>query len=603
MYNVGDQIGSYILKAQIGRGAFGVVWLAEEATALTSHTVALKLPNSSDIDLDAIRQEATLWEQVKGHPNVLPIIKADIVGNQVFIASEYTPDGSLADRLAANGGEPLAPADAVEMAKGILSGLAHLHSRSVIHRDLKPENILLQGETPRIADFGIARAIRESGTTMVAGTPSYMAPECFDGIRSEQTDIWAAGVILCQMVTGRLPYPQPDLVSIVKAVVYNPPDIDRSKAAPEILRIIDRALEKSAADRYQSAAEMLRDLRALSSSSLEDFSVGDTISEENLPTRRVGAPAGLATDATLRAPTFEKDGSAAATAVMASVPTSREPRKRNFALIAGSLITLAAVTGAGVYFGIGRGPSPSPDEISQTNSNTKPKPAASDAVRERTMWAEWALLLEVDEYEKIVSETTAELARNPESVVSYRMRATAYQGLSDNESARLDVREVVRLTVEPATAEQSECRCYALKILNKPNEALASCSKAIELDPQMALAYNIRGTVYHQKRQFDLAVAEYTKAIELSPRKTFFENRALAYREQADLQSAKKDERQAMALGEYIESKKVSKTKPAGTRQAQVSKPVRTPIPRPYPMATPPKVKSVGPPSGNKTDQ
>src|SRR5687767_8609786 len=104
MFQTGDRIGPYILKSQIGRGAFGVVWLAEETTFLASHKVALKLPNSAIVNIAMIRQEAALWEQVKGHPNILPIIKADVIDGQIYIASEYAPDGSLADWLAQYGG-------------------------------------------------------------------------------------------------------------------------------------------------------------------------------------------------------------------------------------------------------------------------------------------------------------------------------------------------------------------------------------------------------------------------------------------------------------------------------------------------------------------
>ena len=187
MFRPGDQIGPYVLMVQIGRGAFGVVWLAEETTFLTTHTVALKLPTDAEVNVEKVRQEAVLWEQVKGHPNILPIIKADVVDDQIYIASEYAPDGSLADWIKKNHGAAPTVFAAIEMTKGILAGLAHLHSKLVIHRDLKPENILLQGDIPRIADFGIARLLKDSHSSQIAGTPSYMAPEGFNGVRSEQT--------------------------------------------------------------------------------------------------------------------------------------------------------------------------------------------------------------------------------------------------------------------------------------------------------------------------------------------------------------------------------------------------------------------------------
>ena len=259
MFRIGDQIGSYFLIQKIGRGAFGEVWLAEEKTAISTHKVALKLPNEDDIDLEAIRQEASVWESVKGHPNILPIIKADNIDGQIYIASEYAPDGSLKEWLKNHGGKAPTTETAVKMIQGILSGLGHLHTKGVIHRDLKPENILLQSDTPRIADFGIARLMQAtSNSTQATGTPAYMAPECFYAVRSVQTDIWAVGIIFHLLLTGKLPFPQPDQISVMNAILNSEPQIQND--IPTTYReIIDRALIKDVTRRYLSIAEMQED--------------------------------------------------------------------------------------------------------------------------------------------------------------------------------------------------------------------------------------------------------------------------------------------------------------------------------------------------------
>ena len=260
MFRAGDQIGSYFLIQKIGRGAFGEVWLAEEKTAISTHKVALKLPNEEDIDLEAIRQEASVWESVKGHPNILPIIKADNVDGQIYIASEYAPDGSLNKWLKKYGGKAPTTEIAVKMIQGILSGLEHLHSKGVIHRDLKPENILLQSDAPRIADFGIARLMQAtSKSTQATGTPAYMAPECFYAVRSVQTDIWAVGIIFHLLLTGKLPFPQPDAVSIMNAILNSEPQI-QSDISPKYREIIEMALRKDVTRRYFSVAEMQEDM-------------------------------------------------------------------------------------------------------------------------------------------------------------------------------------------------------------------------------------------------------------------------------------------------------------------------------------------------------
>lgn len=256
------QLGPYTLVSKIGIGGFGVVWLAEKRTAIATTQFALKLPRDEDIDLEAFKQEAAIWLQASGHPNVLPLIDADIYNDQVVIVSEYVPDGSLAGWLKQHGGKSTSPDVAVELMDGVLAGLTHLHQRRIIHRDLKPENILLQRETPRLADFGIARLLKStSQSAHVSGTLAYMAPEAFDGKRNEQTDVWSVGVIFYQMLAGHLPYDQPDMVSFIGAIMRHDPQ-PLPESVPEVLRqIVMKALQRDPDNRYASATEMRRDLR------------------------------------------------------------------------------------------------------------------------------------------------------------------------------------------------------------------------------------------------------------------------------------------------------------------------------------------------------
>jgi serine/threonine protein kinase len=260
-----NKIGSYTLISKIGSGGFGVVWLAEKRTSIATTRFALKLARNEDVDIEAFKHEAAIWAQVSGHPNVLPIIEADIYNGQIVIVSEYAPGGSLENWLQKHGGRAPSIEAAIEMTKEILDGLEHLHEQRIIHRDIKPDNILLQRETPRLADFGIARVIKtDSYSKAVIGTFAYMAPEAFDGKRNEQTDIWSVGVLLYLMLAGRLPYDQADIVSLVGAIIsHDPPPLP--DPVPESLRrIVARALRRVPSERYQSAAEMRRDLRAVS---------------------------------------------------------------------------------------------------------------------------------------------------------------------------------------------------------------------------------------------------------------------------------------------------------------------------------------------------
>ncbi|MEZ5426979.1 MAG: protein kinase [Pyrinomonadaceae bacterium] len=293
MSHQGKQIGPYILTEKLGQGGFGEVWLAEKRSQFVTKKVAVKLPHDGQVKTEAIRQEATLWEQASGHPNVLPIIDADIYDGQVVIVSEYAEGGSLAERLKNEG---RFPADkAVEMIIGILDGLEFLHSRNIIHRDIKPQNILLQGNRPRLADFGISRAMNTSTiSSTVVGTDAYMSPEAFDGKRNVQTDIWSVGVVLYELLTGGLPFPQEHPTERMFAVLTKDFSPLPDEIPNELKKTVERALAKKGEERFQTAAEMRAELQQvmtyLHHPQLASKNVPEPGAPPTAPTVRTGLP-------------------------------------------------------------------------------------------------------------------------------------------------------------------------------------------------------------------------------------------------------------------------------------------------------------------------
>lgn len=269
MFYEGQQIGPYILLKKLGHGGFGAVWLAEKRTKFVEKKVAIKLPHDEMVDPKAVKQEAMLWERASGHPNILPIIDADEYDGQIVIVSEYAPDGSLDVWLKRNG--KMSIEKAVKTTIQILSGLDFLHQQKIIHRDLKPANILLQGDTPRLADFGISRALLTtvaSQSQNLSGTFAYMSPEAFDGKRSFQSDIWSVGVNLYQFVSGKLPFPQKEQSVLIPTIIMKEPEPLSSEVPLNLQKIIYKALEKEPGNRYQTAGSMQDNLQKFLSGNL-----------------------------------------------------------------------------------------------------------------------------------------------------------------------------------------------------------------------------------------------------------------------------------------------------------------------------------------------
>jgi eukaryotic-like serine/threonine-protein kinase len=263
MLHKDEQIGEYRLEKFLGRGQFGEVWLAEKQLQFSSKKIrhALKFlfnTAGSEIDLRNAQAEIDTWIEAGGHPNVINVLDMLVYQGHVVIVSEYADGGDLKDWLRHYGGKAPSEEKAVELMFGILRGIEHLHSRNVVHRDLKPQNILLQGDFPRITDFGISRIVAEGGstTTQAFGSPAYMSPEAFSGSKAPQADIWSAGIILYEMLSGELPFEGEGLLQLIKSIAEDEPKPPPHYVSRELREIVLAALQKDREKRIQSAREM-----------------------------------------------------------------------------------------------------------------------------------------------------------------------------------------------------------------------------------------------------------------------------------------------------------------------------------------------------------
>lgn len=270
--------GRYELRDFLGRGAHAVVM--EAIDRRLSRLVALKiLPYGADEQgtelLARFEQEARAVARLS-HPGIVPVHDVGQGPDYAWLAMELVIGGTLEDVLRQTPRPP--PGEAVRIAVELLDALALAHRRGVVHRDVKPANILLVDSfegglgRARLTDFGVAHfpQSHRSGLTsngQLIGTPSTMAPEQLRGETPDpRVDIWAAGVVLYRMLTGRRPFAGNNVYATMHAIHnFDPPP--PSQLVPELPQVLDgilaRALCKDPAGRFQQAAEMASALRAV----------------------------------------------------------------------------------------------------------------------------------------------------------------------------------------------------------------------------------------------------------------------------------------------------------------------------------------------------
>ncbi len=261
--------GRYQIIEELGRGGMGRVFRALDTKI--DEEVALKLIRPEIADAKTIERFGNELKMARkiSHKNVCRMYHLSEESGTHYITMEFVPGETLKDMIRMT--KQISLGGAVDIAKQVCEGMIDAHRLGVIHRDLKPQNIMIDREgNAKIMDFGIARFLEKEGTTMpgtMVGTPEYMSPEQTEfGAVDRRSDVYSLGIILFEMLTGRVPF-QGDTVigTAMKHRSEPPPNPSKinPQVPPELSRIVLKCLEKNRERRYQSAEELLADLKGI----------------------------------------------------------------------------------------------------------------------------------------------------------------------------------------------------------------------------------------------------------------------------------------------------------------------------------------------------
>jgi len=267
-FHAGDQLDHYRIEAAVARSGMATIYRATDLR--TNRAVAIKIPHpevESDPALcDLFRREEEIG-QLMDHPGVMKVYRDDD-RSRVYMVMEWVPGRLLRKILAEQ--HTFAPERAIRLTLRILDALDYIHSRGVTHRDMKPENVMVDDDDNiKLIDFGIAssagaRRLTFAKFSPTMGTPDYISPEQVKGKRGDgRSDLYALGVMLYEMLTGKVPFTGANPFLIMNDRLLNPPvpprEVDPS-ITPELQEIIYRALERDPKNRYATARDFARDL-------------------------------------------------------------------------------------------------------------------------------------------------------------------------------------------------------------------------------------------------------------------------------------------------------------------------------------------------------
>ena len=273
----GSKLDFYRIDAPVARSGMATIYRATDVR--DNRTVALKVPHpdmeADPIFFDRFKREGAIGERLR-HPNVMQVFGGE-KRSRTYMVMEWC-EGRLLRKILDEGRMP--QDRAMRIAVEVLKALDYIHANGVVHRDLKPENIMVDdNDHIKLIDFGIAsdsasRRLTYANFTATLGTPNYISPEQVKGKRGDgRTDIYSMGVILYEMLSGKLPFSGPTPLAAMNDRLLNhpvPPRVADPSISPQLQEILYRALERDPRNRYAQARDFLHDLQNPDQVGVED---------------------------------------------------------------------------------------------------------------------------------------------------------------------------------------------------------------------------------------------------------------------------------------------------------------------------------------------
>ncbi len=576
----GRNLGKYQLRERLGRGGMADVYKAYQPGM--ERFVAVKLMHGhlaeSEDFIERFRREAQSVGQLR-HPNIVQVIDFDVEDDVYYMVMEYIKGETLKAYIRQRGALPIS--EALRITEYLADALAYAHEHEMVHRDIKPANVMFTDSTfkhPVLTDFGIARILGASGITVSGafiGTPAYMSPEAGRGTKvDERADIYSLGVMLYEMLTGRVPYDADTPFAVVMKHVNEPlPSIRVIRAdVPESVELVLlKTLAKYPEERFQEASAMkvaLREARESLSGveSTRPNESTDILVEPDIDSTMMDGSAATNLQASQAATVVEASGVA--------TPAKPIPGKKTMPLWQiGAAVVAVAIVVVIALVALGGGeeesddtmpaaqvsetpqvvasetPTVEPTTVEPTASPTEEVPSTAVAVDTAADLMQRAdSLREQGEFEEAIAIYGSALELDPDSIDAYLGRATALNALTRYEEARQDFDRV--LEAEPDNIQALRGRALAYMEEGNQAGALADYSQIIELDEADSEVYGARGAVYLALDRYEEAVGDFATAIELAPEVSdYYARRADAYVKMGEWELASADFGQAIEYG------------------------------------------------------